>query len=159
MWDSVEDYEVFELVPEGKHKAKIINAELKDTNAGDEYMNVELQIQDDKYMKCRVFDKIFYHTEGSKKRAKYFFKKIGLEKIIDANKMPTTMQVCGAPSFIVEIEHEEYNGRSSAKPGFFGYHRLEGSKKAKTKKAKTKKAWDGGDIAEFDEPSMGEPPF
>jgi len=158
MWDNVEDFEVFELIPEGKYPANIIDCQMKETKNGDEYMNIELQIQEpEKYMKNRVFDNIFYHSEGSKKRAKYFFLKIGLDKIIEANKMPTPQDVCGCKC-IVDIEHEEYNGRDRAKPSFFGYHRVgEGHKKIdkkdddSTPSASVKAGWTDND--------MGEPPF
>ena len=143
-WKEVDDVEEFTLIPEGKYIAKIINAELKETTKGDEYLNIELQVQDEKYMKNRIFDRIFYHTEGTRKRAKYFFKKIGLEEIIKKNKMPTIMQIAGVPCFGIKVEHEEYQGKKNAKPGFYGYYRKDELEEEETKPS---------------DDNMGEPPF
>jgi len=154
-WARVDNYNVgtSALLPEGKHEVKIINAEERVSMKGHDCINLTLQCVDEDKMQYKVYDGIYWHSDSTTKRAKYIFIEIGLEAVLNEKRFPNSRELCSVNSFIVDIEHEEYNGNSKAKVNFFGYHRINAKDiKVPANIASGTESW-------TDEPDMGEPPF
>ena len=148
MWNNVPDVD-FSILPEGKYKVAVIEVNKRESKAGHDYLRLKIEVKDERYPGKFVYDNVMWHTDGCAKRAKYVFKKIGCEKAIKENRLPTERELCTGGVFVLDIVHEKNNGRTWAVPNGFGYYKLAEAPKEETKEKDPFEAdnqeWDGGE--------------
>lgn len=113
----------FAMVPEGFHKAKIIKAEMRparDTSLPDE-LNITLECYDTKGNKLGlVWDTL---KDSDKQAQQYKIKRLFIDALnMDLSAMvelKDLAKLIQGKEVIVDIEHNEYNGKTSARVSMF----------------------------------------
>lgn len=119
VWDydetQVEEFQGFEIIPEGKHRVRINNVVPETSKSGNDMIKLTLDVSGHK---GKLFHYIVFHTEQEKKKYThtnlfYIFSSFGIQKgDMDYNNWLNKAGAC-------HIKHEDYQGSKNAKIAYF----------------------------------------
>lgn len=119
-------FEGNDLIPQGDYEVIVKKAEEKETKNGDKkYISIQLAVRNDidqKYKNKIIFESLFKSKDTGKYQMKQFNTISKALKIPNGKNYGSLDELLGDwnnKSMLVRIKHEEYNGNTNARVGFY----------------------------------------